>query len=429
MIKLNSLLPTMVWLRDHWPAMFHFLVRIGRVLFGRRLGVYPQVLAGEIAAVERVLKSSAWNMTYGRGLAHDELETAFAQYVGVPYAVAVGSGGMALQMSLRAAGLRLGHEVVHQIDTCSATAMAVMNAGCTPLFGDISPQTLMLSLDDVRGLIGPSTKALIATHMWGNIEDIAGIQRLSEESGLFVIEDACLALGATYDGRMTGSFGDVGIFSFGCLKPIQGGEGGMILTRDEALARELRAMRHWGDRTLEFGVRDTTQLSWNGRMSEIVAAVVREQLRGYPAHLRRLREAVAEFRHRTSRIEGLEVVYGMGTENDASFTQVVVRIEKGTFGCSKRALMAELSRLGIRCWHANFELINSLTFFRAGTWAQWTPQGDLERIRANYSRTYPTAQRMFDSDALGISQSNFLSKGNLDYLTQAVTQLALRGSG
>ena len=84
-----------------------------------------------------VLRGSRWNMTAGAGLAHEQLEASFATFVGTRHAVAVNTGGMALQMSMRALGLVPGDEVVHQVDTCSATALAVMAAGCTPLFADV----------------------------------------------------------------------------------------------------------------------------------------------------------------------------------------------------------------------------------------------------------------------------------------------------
>ncbi len=234
-------------------------------------------------------------MAYGRGLAHERLENEFADYVGMPYAVAVGSGGMALQMSIRALGLVPGDEVIHQVDTCSATAMAVMNAGATPIFADVSPRTFLLDRQSVKDRSSARTRALIVTHTWGNPDAAADFLAVARENDGRSSKMPARHWGRTADGKPAGSWGDTGVFSFGCLKPVQAGEGGMIVTRDEALAKELRSLRHWGDRTIDFGVRDVTQLSWNGRMSELVAAVAREQLRGYPPQLRKLRESVADF--------------------------------------------------------------------------------------------------------------------------------------
>jgi dTDP-4-amino-4,6-dideoxygalactose transaminase len=426
-VILNALIPHVQKLRTRYPRMHGRIVALARRFLGRRLGVYPRAMAGEVDAVTALLRSSQWNMTYGSGLAHERLEAAFADYVGVPHAIAVNTGGMALQMSMRALGLRPGDEVIHQVDTCSATALAVLAAGCTPIFADISPRTLMLDAGSVECGLGPRVRALVPTHMWGNPEDMAAMQALADRHGLCVIEDACLSLGSTIGTRHVGSFGKVGVFSFGCIKPIQGGEGGMIVTHDEALARELRAMRHWGDRSIEYGQRDTLQPAWNGRMSELVASVVAEQLKGYPQHLLDLRDAVAQFQSSLSRIDGLELVLGTAASAEhCSFTQVVLRVDAQRLGVDKLTLLDGLRERGVSTWHANFELINSLSLFKTDTWRTWTAAGDASRIGANYGAAYPNAQLVFDSAGLGLGKMNFLSKANLGHLCKQIDALCAR---
>jgi dTDP-4-amino-4,6-dideoxygalactose transaminase len=421
---LNALIPHVLRLRGRYPKLYAQLVSLARRFLGRRLGVYPRPMAGEVAAVTAVLRGSQWNMAYGKGLAHERLETAFAEYVGAAHAVAVNTGGMALQMSMRALGLKPGDEVVHQVDTCSATALAVMAAGCTPLFADISEPTLMLYTEAVERTLGERTRALIATHMWGNPEDMAGLGQLAERRGMALIEDACLSLGASIGGRGVGTFGHVGVFSFGCIKPVQGGEGGMIVTGDEALARELRSMRHWGDRTIEFGVRDTLQAAWNGRMSEIVAAVVVEQIKGYPRHLDNLRAAVSEFHTFLARMDGIELVLGNATSlGDCAFSQVVLRIDEAALRWKKTAFKDALAARGVPVWHANFEPITSLTLFRGTAWEEWLPKADLARTRANYQTPFPIAQHLFDSAGLGLSKMNFLSRQNLRHMMKQLEAL------
>ena len=426
---LQSLLPLIVKLRGRFPSAYHFLVRVAKRFMGGTFGVYPRTLANEVSAVTEILRSSQWNMAYGPGLAHERLEAEFAEAAGARYAVAVASGGVALQMSLRAMGLKPGDEVIHQVDTCSATAMAVMNAGVTPVFADISDRTFMLDCSDVRNRIAPETRALIATHMWGNPEDVFALRTLARERGLKLIEDACLGLGAVADGRPAGSWGDVGVFSFGCIKPIQTGEGGMIVTDDESLARELRSLRHWGDRTIDFGVRDTKQLAWNGRMSEILAGVAREQLRGYPQHLRDLRDAVGEFQNTLGDISGLSLVLGKAeTISCCAFTQVVLRVDEAALGFGKTELMTALTEKGIPNWHANFELINSLSFFRSGGWRDWILRGDIDRVAKNNDGLFPVAARVFAHDGLGLGKTNFLSAGNRRHLQSVLRSLTKRGA-
>jgi dTDP-4-amino-4,6-dideoxygalactose transaminase len=423
----QSLLPLLVKLRGRFPFAYQFLVRIAKRFAGRTFGVYPHVLANEINAVTEILRSSQWNMAYGSGLVHERLEAEFAEAVGVRHAVAVASGGVALQMSFRAMGFKPGHEVIHQVDTCSATAMAVMNAGVTPIFGEISASTFMLDCSDVRNRIGPETRAVIATHMWGNPENIPALRNLARERGLKLIEDACLGLGAVADGRPVGSWGDVAVFSFGCIKPIQTGEGGMIVTDDESMARELRSLRHWGDRTIEYGVRDTKQLAWNGRMSEILAGVAREQLRGYPKHLDQLRDAVSEFRVVLENFPGISLVLGSAEEiSSCAFTQVVLRVDEAALGFSKVELMKELTKKGVPNWHANFELINSLSFFRSGGWRDWILRGDIDRVEKNNGGRFPVAERVFAHDGLGLAKTNFLSTGNRKHLQSVFHSLTKR---
>lgn len=421
---LQRFLPLAVEIRKRHPGVFYFLARFAKRFFGQTLGVFPRILGNEVEAVSEILRSSQWNMAYGRGLVHERLEAEFSEFVGTKYAIAVGSGGMALQMSLRALGLKPGDEAIHQVDTCSATAMAVMNAGVTPIFADISEQTFMLDCADVQRRIGGQTKALIATHMWGNPEDVSKLRQIAHDKGLKFVEDTCLALGAIAAGKQAGCWGDVGVFSFGCLKPIQTGEGGMIVTNDEALAKELRSMRHWGDRTIEFGVRDVTQLAWNGRMSEILAGIAREQLRGYPAHLQELRAKVDEFRSAYADHPGFSMILG-ATESVSSsaFTQVVLRLDENAFGLSKRELMDFLSKSGVPHWHANFELINTLSFFRGDAWRDWILRGDIDRVAANNSGSFPAAELVYAQSGLGLSKSNFLSDGNRKHLNSVLQSL------
>ena len=204
---LNALVPHVLKLRTRFPGLFAFIVALAKRFLGERLGVYPRPMAGEIAAVTSVLRGSRWNMAYGKGLVHERLEAQFADYVGVGHAVAVNTGGVALQMSMRALGLKHGDEVVHQVDTCSATALAAIAAGCTPLFADISDATLMLDIASVEATIGPRTRALIPTHMWGNPENMAAVHELATQHGLDVIEDACLSLGASIGSPMVMKMG------------------------------------------------------------------------------------------------------------------------------------------------------------------------------------------------------------------------------
>lgn len=404
------------------PAFTDALEVFARRLLARWIGTYPRVLANEVKAVRQVLYSSRWNMAYGKGLIHERLEDAFSSYVGSSNAVAVNTGGMALQMALRALGLKPGDGVLLQVDTCSATAFAAINAGATPIFSDVSLDTFML--DPTAEIFDPrqNVRAIIGTHMWGNPENVSALMRMSAKNGkISVIEDACLALGSVCGSKMAGTMGVVGIFSFGCLKPIQGGEGGMLVTDDDGLARELRSLRHWGDRTIEYGLRDTTQLAWNGRMSELVAAVVREQLRGYPAHLAELRERVGCFQRFLESVDGVDLQLGTGSSiEECSFTQVVVQIDPHRLGLSSQMLRRRLDECGVATWLPNFEPIPSLSFFSEDRWKDWILRGHLDEIETNYRAPFPNAGTVAETTGLGFPKQYFTSNARMRQLIRAI---------
>jgi dTDP-4-amino-4,6-dideoxygalactose transaminase len=156
-------------------------------------------------------------------------------------------------------------------------------------------------------------------------------------------------------------------------------------------------------------------------MSEIVAAVVREQLRGYPKHLASLRSAVAEFCAYIERFEGVRVVRGKAVDHSQpAFTQLVIALDgapekHGT----KSRMWDELTKRGVHVWHANFELINSLSLFRLGIWRKWLLRGDLPKLQQNYAGQYPNAKRVFENLGMGLGKMNFLSPENIKHLKKS----------
>jgi len=423
-MKLSSLKRYLKSKEATHPGTIRLIKKFSRMLPGNRKPSYPVTLGREIAAVTEVLSGPFWNLNYGRGLVHEKLEEEFAAYIGTRYAVAVNTGGMAIQMALRAFGLKPGDEVVHQVDTCVANAFAVMAAGATPIFADINKDDFMLASASVEDQVSAQTRVIMPVHMWGNPENLDWIATFANQRDLYVLEDACLSLGAEWKGRRTGSNADAGVFSFGCLKPIQAGEGGMIVTDDEALARELRVIRNWGDTTIEYGVRDQRTLSWNGRISEIVAAVALEQLRGYPKHFRRLQEHVAIFVDRLNSIDGIDIAVAPSAQRKPAYTQLVVKLDSKRLGVSKTDLMKRLTAAAIGVWHANFEPINTLSFFKQGKWQDWVLRGDVRRVERNYNHKFVNSEEVYESLGMGFAKENFLSRDRVRLLIKEL-ELAL----
>ena len=202
----------------------------------------PEIGQEEIDAVVAALKRGEISGSFGSTI--PEFENAFAQYCGCKYGVAVTSGTTALHLAVAAAGIGQGDEVLMSASTNIATALAAYQNGAIPVPVDSEDATWNLDLDLIESLITPSTKAIIPVHLFGHPVDMERLCEIARRHDLVVIEDCAESHGATYRGTMTGSFGDMGCFSFYANKIITTGEGGMVVTNSEDLAEELRLLRN-----------------------------------------------------------------------------------------------------------------------------------------------------------------------------------------
>jgi perosamine synthetase len=218
----------------------------------------------EINAVTAVLRSGI----IAQGKKVEEFEGAFAGFVGTKYAVAVNSGTAALHIALLAHGIGEGDEVITSPFTFIATANSIFFTGAKPVFADIEEDSFNIAPDNIAEKITSRTKAIMPVHLYGQPCDMKKIMRIAQESGLIVIEDACQAHGAEYEGKKAGSFG-TGCFSFYPTKNMTTGEGGMITTNDEDLAQKARMIRSHGQRQRYFH----EILGYNYRMTDIAAAI------------------------------------------------------------------------------------------------------------------------------------------------------------
>jgi dTDP-4-amino-4,6-dideoxygalactose transaminase len=203
-------------------------------------------------------------------------EEEFAAFCGTKYAVGVDSGLAALEMSLRALGIGPGDEVIVPAHTFVATAAAVTFAGAEPILVDVDERTFNLDTSQVEAAITPNTRAIMPVHLYGLPADMDAILALAYRYGLFVIEDACQAHGAWYNGKRAGSLGHAAAFSFYPTKNLGGcGDGGIMVTDDASVAEQVRAMRNCGQRQKYLHELPP----FNHRMDTLQAAVLRVKLR------------------------------------------------------------------------------------------------------------------------------------------------------
>jgi dTDP-4-amino-4,6-dideoxygalactose transaminase len=237
-------------------------------------------------AIARVL-NSGW---YILGEEVAAFEEEFAAYVGVRYAVGVGSGTDALHLALRACGIGPGDEVITVSHTAVATVAAIELCGASPVLVDIDIHTYTMDPTQVESVITERAKAVISVHLYGHPADMVSIAGIAERHGLWLIEDCAQSHGAAIGGQKTGTWGHMAAFSFYPTKNLGAlGDGGAVLTDDPELGERLRVLRQYGWRqryVSEFP-------GMNSRLDELQAAILRVKLR-YLNEENQRRRALAE---------------------------------------------------------------------------------------------------------------------------------------
>lgn len=223
-------------------------------------------------AVDAVLESTA----YVLGPRVKEFEAKVAEYIGVSDGIGVANGTDALHLSVKALGIGDGDEVITTPFTFFATTEAIMYEGAVPVFVDIDPETYCIDVKGIEEKITKRTKAIMPVHMFGHPADMKSIMQIAEKHGLMVIEDCAQSIGATIDGKKTGSFGNTGCFSFYPSKNLGAfGDGGLIALNDKAVAESILKFRNHGSA----GGYLHEVVGINSRLDEIQAAILLVKLR------------------------------------------------------------------------------------------------------------------------------------------------------
>lgn len=223
-------------------------------------------------AVGRVLES-------GRFVLGEEgwsFEVDYARYLGIAHAVGCASGTDAIALSLMALGVGPGDEVITVPNTALPTATAISMTGATPAFVDVEEETLLMDASRLEGAVSSKTRAIVPVHLYGNPVDMDPILDFAHARGLYVVEDACQAHGASYKGKKVGTLGDMGCFSFYPTKNLGAfGDAGMVVTRNDVYDGKLRQLRNYGQSDRYH--HECTGI--NSRMDELQAAILRVKLK------------------------------------------------------------------------------------------------------------------------------------------------------
>jgi perosamine synthetase len=304
----------------------------------------PDITEADIAAVSAVLRTSRLSL----GPQLEVFEQSLARYIGASHAVAVNSGTSALHLCIRALGISEGDEVIVPSFAFIAVANVLGYERAVPVFIDIDPGTLNLDPARLEEAITPRTRAIIVVHTFGCPAGLDEILAIARRHNLFVIEDACEALGAQFDRRQVGSFGHAAVFGFYPNKQITSGEGGMLVTNDSNVAVLARRLRNQGRR--EYGEwLQHDELGYNYRISELNCALGASQLQRLESILER-REAVAREYHRRLETEsGLQLPAIELPRRRISWFVYVLRLRESFSAAQRDHILQEMASRGIAC--------------------------------------------------------------------------------
>jgi dTDP-3-amino-3,4,6-trideoxy-alpha-D-glucose transaminase len=264
-------------------------------------------------SAEQMLLRADLDAAYGRVMAGNSLilgpelkafETDFAAFCTTRHALGVGNGLEALSLSLRALDIGPGDEVIVPAHTFVATWLAILAVGATPVACEPEQGLFNISAATAAPLVTPRTRAIIVVHLYGHPADPHGLAQLCADRGLALIEDAAQAHGATSRGKVVGSFGRIGCFSFYPTKNLGAlGDGGAVVTSNDALADRLSLLRNYGAREKYM----TEVIGTNSRLDELQAAFLRVKLAHYPVALAQRRQVAAHYRAQLAGVAGISL--------------------------------------------------------------------------------------------------------------------------
>jgi len=236
-----------------------------------------------------------------------KLQEEWAAWLGRKYCLATNSGTAALHMAVAAAGVEPGDEVITTPVSWTSTATCILHHNAIPVFADIDPTTMNIDPKRVEEKITDRTKAIIPVHLFGLAADMDPIMALADKHGLMVIEDACQAHGALYNGKQAGTIGQLAAFSLNGSKNLSAGEGGLFVTDDEYLWQEAARLQQFGEKRRTDGAREYNAygMGWMYRTTEMSAAFARSQLRRLDEYNERIRENAHHLTGLLSTLKGI----------------------------------------------------------------------------------------------------------------------------
>lgn len=383
----------------------------------RPFPAWPVFGAAEEERLLRVLRSGRWGRLDGDEVA--SFEERFAAMHGCRHGIAVVNGTVALKIALLAAGIGAEDEVIVPPYTFVATATAVLEANAIPVFADVDLATFNLDPQAVAAALTARTKAVIPVHFAGQPAEMDAIAALARARGIAVIEDAAHAHGAAYRGRPAGSLGDLATFSFQSSKNLTAGEGGIITTNDDDLARACRSIHNCG-RVPEGVWYEHHVVSGNYRLGEFQGALLGCQLDRLEAQAQTRERNGRRLARELSRVPGVHVQSRSEACTRHAYHLFVVRIDPAAFGAPRAAVRDALEAEGIPCSAGYGYPLPDQPLFRSRAFGPYVPGA---RDRLDYaSARCPNSDVLCREQALWLGQNLLL--GPDDDVDDIVTAFA-----
>ena len=368
----------------------------------RPFTAWPIFGEAEEQRLVRTLRSGQWGRLSGTEVG--EFEKRFAEMHGCKHGIAVVNGTVSLRIALLAAGIRMEDEVIVPPYTFLSTASAVIEANAIPVFADIGPDTFNIDPNSIAAAITPRTKAIIPVHFAGQIANMDAILAIARKHRLTVIEDAAHAHGASDQKRLAGSIGDFGSFSFQSSKNMTAGEGGIITTNDDSLARACRSIHNCG--RVEGGIwYEHHVISGNYRLGEFQGAILNAQLDRLASQTE-TRDGNGQYlAARLAQIPGLQPQKRPASCTRHSYHLFMLRFDAAAFGAPRDSVINALRAEGVPCSSGYGFPLHRQPLFRNKAFGPLL-QNALARL--DYSKTHcPNSDRIC-SESIWLEQSMFL---------------------
>jgi perosamine synthetase len=393
---------------------------------------YNPIGAEEVQAAKEVIESGvlsqfigAWHPDFLGGPKVKEFEAQCARYFGVKHAITVNSWTSGLIAAVGAIGIQPGEEVIVPPWTMCASATAILHWNAIPVFADIDPVTFCLDPKSVEACITPYTKAIMAVDIFGQSADMDTLMAIAKRHGLKVISDTAQAPGAMYKGKFAGTLADVGGFSLNYHKHIHTGEGGILVTNDDAIAQRLQLIRNHAEAVVEgMGMTDLTNMvGYNFRLGEIECAMGITQLKKLHSFVDACERIAKRLNDKLADLPGLTTPAVMPDCSHAYYMYGMV-LDTSMLGLKRETILNALKSEGVTGLSNGYQNVHLLPMFQkkiayGSKGFPWT--SDICHREVSYAKGIcPVAEKLHHETYLGFAMClHDLSDADVDLIAQA----------